>query len=143
MRNRPCRLHCMDHSDLVFGTQARRGSPLRKEWRRVPCARTGLLSCCPEIPAWICAQVSHHDQVVNLQALPSEEAEPTLVLHCPARVLRIYLDRTRSFRNSEQLFFCYGSQQKGKAVSKQRLAHWIVDAITLVYKSQGEPSPWG
>ncbi len=81
------------------------------------------------------------DKVVNLQALPSEVAEPTLVLHCPVRALRIYLDHTWSFRNSEQLLFCYGGQQKGKAASKQRLAHWIVDDITLVYKSQGEPSP--
>ncbi len=34
-------------------------------------------------------------------------------------------DRTRSVRSSEQLFVCYGGQQTGKAVSKQRLAHWI------------------
>ncbi len=32
----------------------------------------------------------------------------------------------------------YG-QQKGKAVSKQRMAHWIVDAITLAYEAQGVP----
>ncbi len=30
------------------------------------------------------------DQVVNLQALPSEEADPALVLLCPVRALRIY-----------------------------------------------------
>ncbi len=45
-----------------------------------------------------------HDQVVNLQALPSEEADPALALLCPVRALRIYVDRTRSFRSSEQLF---------------------------------------
>ncbi len=83
------------------------------------------------------------DQVVNLQALPSEEADPALVLLCPVRALRIYVDRTRSFRSSEQLLVCYGGQQKGKAVSKQRLAHWIVDAIALAYQSQGEPCPMG
>ncbi len=27
-----------------------------------------------------------------------------------------------------QLFICHGGQQKGKAVSKQRLAHWIVES---------------
>ncbi len=43
------------------------------------------------------------DQVVNLQALPSEEADPALALLCPVRALRIYVDRTRSFRSSEQL----------------------------------------
>ncbi len=83
------------------------------------------------------------DQVVNLQALPSEEADPALELLCPVRALRIYVDQTRSFRSSEQLFVCYRGQQKGKAVSKQRLAHWIVDAIALAYQSQGEPCPMG
>ncbi len=72
------------------------------------------------------------DQVVNLQALPSEEADPALAL---------LMDRTRSVRSSEQLFVCHGGQQKGKAVSKQRLAHWIVEAVTLTYESQGEPCP--
>ncbi len=83
------------------------------------------------------------DQVVNLQALPLEEADPALALLCPIRALRIYVDRTRSFRSSEQLFVCHGGQQKGKAVSKQRLAHWIVEAVALAYQSQGEPCPLG
>ncbi len=83
------------------------------------------------------------DQVVNLQALPSEEAGAALALLCPIRALRIYVDRTRSFRSSEQLFDCHGGQQKGKAVSKLRLAHWIVDTVALAYQSQGEPCPLG
>ncbi len=81
------------------------------------------------------------DQVVNLQALPLEEADPALALLCLVRALRQYTDRTQSFRTSEQLFVCYGGQQKGKAVSKQRMAHWIVDAITLAYEAQGVPCP--
>ncbi len=84
-----------------------------------------------------------HDQVVNLQALPSEEADPALALLCPVRALRIYVTRTRSVRSSEHLFVCHGGQQKGKAVSKQRLAHWIVEAVALAYQSQGEPCPLG
>ncbi len=36
------------------------------------------------------------DQVVNLQALPSEKTDPALALLCPVRALRIYVDRTRS-----------------------------------------------
>ncbi len=43
------------------------------------------------------------DQVVNLQALPSEKADPALALLCPVRAMLIYVDRTRSFRSSEQL----------------------------------------
>ncbi len=30
-----------------------------------------------------------------------------------------------------------------KAVSKQRLAHWLVEAVALAYQSQGEPCPLG
>ncbi len=81
------------------------------------------------------------DQVVSLQALPLEEADPALALLCPVRALRLYTDRTQSLRTSDQLFVCYGGQQKGKAVSKQRMAHWIVDAITLAYQAQGVPCP--
>ncbi len=90
----------------------------------------------PEVPT-----TPFRDQVVNLQALPPEEADPALALLCPVRALRQYTDRTQSFRTSEQLFVCYGGQQKGKAVSKQRMAHWIVDAITLAYEAQGVPCP--
>ncbi len=81
------------------------------------------------------------DQVVNLQALSWEEADSALALLCPVRALRIYVDRTRSFKSSEQLIVCHGGQQKGKAVSKQRLDDWIVDAVALACQSQGEPCP--
>ncbi len=53
------------------------------------------------------------------------------------------MTRTRSVRSSEQLFVCHGGQQKGKDVSKQRFAHWIVEAVALAYLSQGEPCPLG
>ncbi|CAM4416232.1 unnamed protein product [Leuciscus chuanchicus] len=83
------------------------------------------------------------DQVVNLQALPLEEADPALALLCPVHALRAYIDRTRCFRTSDQLFVCYGGKLKGKALSKQRLSHWIVDAIALAYQQQGRPCPLG
>ncbi len=92
----------------------------------------------PQVPT-----TPFRDQVGNLQALPSEEAAPALALLCPVRALRIYVDRTRSVRSSKQLFVWHGGQQKGKAVSKQRLAHWIVEAVALAYQSQGEPCPLG
>ncbi len=68
------------------------------------------------------------DQVVSLHALPREEADPALALLFPVRALRCYVDRTQSFRTSDQLLICHGGRQKGNAVSKQRMAHWIVDA---------------
>ncbi len=90
----------------------------------------------PKIPT-----TPFRDQVVSLQALPLEEADPALALLCPVRALRLYTDGTQSLRTSDQLFVCYGGQLKGKAVSKQRMAHWIVDAIALAYQAQGVPCP--
>ncbi len=72
------------------------------------------------------------DQVVSLQALPPEEADTV-------RALRLYIDRTQILRTLDQLFVCYGGQRKGKAVSKQRMANWIVDAIALAYQAQNVP----
>ncbi len=34
------------------------------------------------------------------------------------------------------------SLAEGNAISKQRMAHWIVVAITLAYKAQGVPCPF-
>lgn len=60
---------------------------------------------------------------------------------CQVHDLRLYLDRTQSFTSPEQLFVCFGGQQKKRSVSKQRLAHWTVDAITIAYWSQDLPCP--
>ncbi len=92
----------------------------------------------PKVPT-----MPFRDQVVNLQALPREEADPAIALLCPVRALRIYVDRTQSFRTSDQRFVCFGGQQKGRAVSKQRLAHWIVEAIVLAYQARRLPCPLG
>ncbi len=50
----------------------------------------------PKVPT-----MPFRDQVVNLQALPREEADPAIALLCPVRALRIYVDRTQSFRTAE------------------------------------------
>ncbi len=50
------------------------------------------------------------DQVVSLQALPPEEADPALDFLCPVRALQLNVEITQSLRNSDQLFFCYGDQ---------------------------------
>ncbi len=83
----------------------------------------------PKVPT-----TSFGDQVVILQALPREEADPAIA---------VYVDRTQSFRTSDQLFICFGGQQNGKAVSKERLAHWIVEAIVLAYQARHIPYPLG
>ncbi len=84
-------------------------------------------------------------QTVSLSALSSESAASSeadaQTSVCPVRALRIYIDRSASFRQSNQLFVCYGGCARGRAVSKQRLFHWIVDAITAAYTNQGLECP--
>ncbi len=84
-------------------------------------------------------RVHTHRQTQNEHTDPTTVTDPALALLCLVRALRCYFDRTQSFRTSDQLFVCHGGRQKGNAVSKQRMAHWIVDAITLVYQAQGVP----
>ncbi|KAI2656563.1 Rhamnulokinase [Labeo rohita] len=56
---------------------------------------------------------------------------------------RDQLERSQHFRRSGQLFVCYGGQRKGKAVSKQRISHWLVDMIRTAYQARGLPCPLG
>ncbi len=77
------------------------------------CLELGLAEPFPTAP--------FRSQVVKLQALPPEEAEPALALLYPICALRLYVDRTQSFRTSEQLFVCYRGRHKGNAISKQRM----------------------
>ncbi|XP_073320639.1 uncharacterized protein [Pagrus major] len=62
---------------------------------------------------------------------------------CPVRALRTYIDRTQGVRLCDQLFVCFANLAKGKALSKQRLSHWIVEAISIAYSSRGIPFPQG
>ncbi len=110
----------------------------------VPRVWAGWLPGNPEAPARLFAQGSHY----SFQGSGREPASvapwggrPSPALLCPVHALRWYVDRTQSFRTSDQLFVCYGGRQKGNDVSKQRMAHWLVDAITLAYQAQGEPCP--
>ncbi len=77
---------------------------------------------------------------LSSESLPSQSTDAQTSV-CPVRALRIYIDRSASFRQSDQLFVCYGGCAKGRAVSKQRLSHWIVDAIMAAYTSQGSECP--
>ena len=62
---------------------------------------------------------------------------------CPVRALRIYIERTRGFRESDQLFVSWMKPRMGKPITKQRLSHWIVEAISLAYSSKGHAPPTG
>ncbi|XP_010773556.1 uncharacterized protein, partial [Notothenia coriiceps] len=72
---------------------------------------------------------------------PSGEQQPNLL--CPVRALRTYMDRSKEFRRNDQLFVSWANPHKGKPVTKQRLSHWIVEAIALAYTSQGLQAPPG
>ncbi len=47
----------------------------------------------------------------------------------------------RSFRQSEQLFACFGGCSKGSLVTKQRLSRRIIDTIKLAYSSLSYQCP--
>ena len=82
-------------------------------------------------------------QVITLLALPPSAEDGEVNLLCPVRALKIYLERSASFRQSEQLFVCFGGRSKGDPVTKQRLSRWIVDAISMAYTSMGQVCPIG
>ncbi len=64
-------------------------------------------------------------------------------LLCPVRALKAYIERSASYRNSEQLFVGIGNRAKGGPVTKQRISRWLVDAITIAYSSSGLQCPIG
>ena len=77
--------------------------------------------------------------LVAVVASPGEQRSHAL---CPVRVVLPYKDRTNGFRRSDQLFISW-APHKGKPITKQRLSHWVVEAIALAYTSQGLQPPVG
>nr|XP_055023529.1 uncharacterized protein LOC129413761 [Misgurnus anguillicaudatus] len=84
-------------------------------------------------------------QVISIPAFSSDDAATTNAIVqselCPVRALKAYIDRSAPFWTAEQLFVCFGGSTKGHPVSKQRLSHWVVDAISQAYSSQGVRCP--
>ncbi len=50
-------------------------------------------------------------------------------------------DRSKVWRKSFQLLVCFGAGSSRLATSKQRISHWVREAISLVYEVRGLPSP--
>ncbi len=82
-------------------------------------------------------------QVISLSAIPPSDEDQELKLLCLIRALKIYLERSSLFMQSDQLFVCFGNHTKGHPVTKHRLSRWIVDAIMLAYLSLGLHCPIG
>ncbi len=51
------------------------------------------------------------------------------------------MDRSKVWRKSFQLLVCFGAGRRGLATSKQRISHWVRDAISLAYEARNLPSP--
>ncbi|KAK9542065.1 hypothetical protein VZT92_002063 [Zoarces viviparus] len=86
---------------------------------------------------------SHINQPIQLAAFDPPSGEERSRLLCPVRALRAYVEATACIWRSEQLFISYGGPKKGCALSKQRLSHWIVEAIAQAYKASDRPLPSG
>ncbi len=82
-------------------------------------------------------------QVITLSVLPPSEEDQEFNLLCQVRALRIYIEHSAPFRQSEQLFVCFGGRTKGSPVTKQSIYRWLVDAIALAYSSLSLQSPVG
>ncbi len=90
----------------------------------------------PEAPAWLCAQGSHY----YLQGPGGEPASAALgggrpslsfaLSHLSIEMLRWQDAKLQDLRPA---LYLSRRPAEGNAVSKQRMAHWIVDAITLAY----------
>lgn len=57
------------------------------------------------------------------------------------RALEFYINRTRYPDRDPQLFVSYATRSLGKAVSTQRLSHWLVELIKLCYLLSKIPLP--
>ena len=62
-------------------------------------------------------------------------------LSYPIRALRIYHTRTASVHTSDRLLVSYCVQSPGLAISAQRLANWLVEAVTKAYTMSTRPAP--
>ncbi|XP_047223474.1 uncharacterized protein LOC124869581 [Girardinichthys multiradiatus] len=70
---------------------------------------------------------------------PGAPSEPL----CPVRALEAYVRSMAPIRRTDCLFVCYAGSRKGQALSRQRLARWIVEMISVAYSLQDQPLPSG
>ncbi len=88
---------------------------------------------------------SFRSQVVTLHSFHpppfASSEDERLHLLCPVRALKLYVDRSKVWRKSPQLLIYFGAGRRGLATSKQRISHWVRDAILLAYEARKLPSP--
>ncbi len=76
-------------------------------------------------------------QVIALSAFPPSTGSQELSLLCPVRALRVYIERSASYRKSEQLFFGFGNCAKGGPIMKPGISRLLVDAIKNIFEKYG------
>ncbi len=88
---------------------------------------------------------SFRSQLVTLHSFHpppfASSEDERLHMLCPVRALKLYVDRSKVWRKSPQLLICFGAGRRGLATSKQRISHWVRDAISLAYEARELPSP--
>ncbi len=88
---------------------------------------------------------SFQSQVVTLHSFHpppfASSEDERLHMLCPVRALKLYVDRSKVWRKSSQLLVCFDAGRRGLATSKQRISHWVRDAISLAYEARNLPSP--
>ena len=57
---------------------------------------------------------------------------------CVCRAVRIYLSRTKNFRDTDQFFVTFKKGAQGRPVTTQTIATWLKKAISLAYQFQGK-----
>lgn len=90
------------------------------------------------VPTWVLPMVLRFLRISHFEPLQFTNLWPLGV-----RALRIYIERSAPFKQSEQHFVCFSGQAKGLPVTKQRLSRLIVDAISVAYSYLGLQCPIG
>ncbi len=88
---------------------------------------------------------SFRTQVVTLHTFHpppfASSEDERLHMLCPVRALKLYVDNSKVWRKTSQLLVCFGVGRRGLAMSKQRISHWVRDAISLAYEARNISSP--
>lgn len=88
----------------------------------------------------------HRSQELVLPALGSvmdSPGDPPWSLLDVCRALRVYLERTASFRKSDSLFVTFGVSSRGGKASSASIGRWLKQVIALAYSVSGSPPPAG
>ncbi len=82
------------------------------------------------------------DQVVSLQALPLEGGRPSPGFTLSSsRLATIHRQKLKASGPQTSSLSVTEASRRERLSPKQRMAHWIVDAIALAYQAQGVPCP--